>query len=330
MSFSSFELLDHRKPILVFGRDGQVGKALQICLKDLKTPAVFLGRDECDLSSEDSIRQVLNRYQPQVIINAAAYTAVDKAESERDLAFAINAKAPQIMAHYIANIAHGILVHYSTDYVFANTKIVAYTEKDAVGPVDKLCVYGQSKLAGEQVIEEAFNLTNDFGHTSYADRFSRYFILRTSWVYGDGDNFIRTMLRLAGERDQLKVVADQVGVPTSAGWLAEVGIQMAGSRVESGIYHAAPDGETSWHGLAVFAIETAATACEGIEFKSENILPTPAVDYPLLAKRAYNSRLSNVKLKKALSEMAFTGQYPHWQGQVETYVKEYVTASLKS
>jgi dTDP-4-dehydrorhamnose reductase len=330
MSFSSFELLDHSKPILVFGRDGQVGKALQVCLKDLKTPAVFVGRAECDLANEDAIRQVLNRYQPQVIINAAAYTAVDKAEGDHDLAFAINSKAPQVMAHYIANVAHGILVHYSTDYIFADTKTAAYTEKDLVGPADQLCIYGQSKLAGEQAIEEAFNLAHDSGHAKYQDGFSRYFILRTSWVYGDGGNFIRTMLRLAGERDQLKVVADQIGVPSSAQWLAEVGVQMAGSRVESGVYHAVPDGETSWHGLAVFAIETAATAGEGIELKSENILPIPAKDYPLPAKRPYNSRLSNVKLKKALSEMAFTDQYPHWQEQVEAYVKEYVTASLKS
>jgi dTDP-4-dehydrorhamnose reductase len=330
MSFSSFELLDHSKPILVFGRDGQVGKALQVCLKDLKTPAVFLGRHECDLANEDAIRQALNRYQPQVIINAAAYTAVDKAEGDRDLAFSINTKAPQVLAHYIANVAHGILVQYSTDYIFADTKIAAYTEKDLVGPADQLCIYGQSKLAGEQAIEEAFNLAYDSGHDRYQDRFPRYFILRTSWVYGDGGNFIRTMLRLAGERDQLKVVADQIGVPTSAQWLAEVGVQMAGSRVESGVYHAVPDGETSWHGLALFAIETAATAGEGIELKSENILPIPATDYPLPAKRPYNSRLSNVKLKKALSEMAFTDQYPHWQEQVEAYVKEYVTASLKS
>jgi dTDP-4-dehydrorhamnose reductase len=330
MSFSSFELLDQSKPILVFGRDGQVGKALQVCLKDLKVPAVFVGRSECDLANEDAIREVLNRYQPQVIINAAAYTAVDKAEGDRDLAFSINAKAPQVMAHYIANVAHGVLVHYSTDYVFADTKNTAYIEADAVGPVDQLCIYGQSKLAGEQAIEEAFNLAHDSGHDKYQDRFSRYFILRTSWVYGDGGNFIRTMLRLAGERDQLKVVADQVGAPTSAGWLAEVGIQIAGSRVESGIYHAVPDGETSWHGLALFAIETAATAGEGIELKSENILPIPASDYPLPAKRPYNSRLSNVKLKKALSEMAFTGQYPNWREQVKKYVKLVVKESLNS
>lgn len=330
MSYSSFELLDHGRPIVVFGRDGQVGRALQICLKDLKVSAIFLGRTDCDLTSESSIIEVLNRYQPQVIINAAAYTAVDKAEVERDLAFAINAKAPELMARYIANVAHGILVHYSTDYVFADTKQDSYLETDPVGPVEHLNVYGQSKLAGEQAIEEVFNFAHDSGHASYLDKFSRYFILRTSWVYGDGANFIRTMLRLASERDQLKVVADQLGAPTSAQWLAEVGVQIAGSRVESGIYHAVPDGETSWHGLAVFAIETAATCGEGIEVKSENILPIPAKDYPVTARRPHNSRLSNAKLKKALSEMAYTTQYPHWQEQVEAYVKEYVSNSLKS
>jgi dTDP-4-dehydrorhamnose reductase len=332
MSFSSFELLDHSKPIVVFGRDGQVGRALQVCLKDLKMPVVFLGRSDCDLSKDLSIREVLNRYQPQVIINAAAFTAVDKAESadQRELAFAINAMAPKIMAQYAAGVSHGILVHYSTDYVFADTKTTAYLETDSAGPVDQLSVYGQSKLAGEQAIEEAFNLAHDSGHEAYADRFSRYFILRTSWVYGNGGNFIRTMLRLASERDQLKVVADQIGVPSSAEWLAEVGIEMAGSRVESGIYHAVPDGEVSWHGLAIFAIETAATNGEGIEVKSENILPIPATDYPVTAVRPYNSRLSNQKLKKSLSDMAFTGQYPHWREQVEKYVKQVVEESLKS
>jgi dTDP-4-dehydrorhamnose reductase len=332
MSYSSIELLDHSRPILVFGRDGQVGRALQVCLKDLKVPAVFLGRADCDLTSGSSIVEVLNRYQPQVIINAAAYTAVDKAENlgEREIAFAINAKAPAVMARYIANVAHGILVHYSTDYVFADTKQDAYFETDPVGPVRSLNIYGQSKLAGERAIEEVFNLVHDSGHASYADKFARYFILRTSWVYGDGINFIRTMLRLAAERDQLKVVADQVGAPTSAQWLAEIGVQMAGLRVASGIYHAVPDGETSWHGLAVFAIETAASCGEGVEVRSENISPIPASDYPVPAKRPYNSRLSNTKLKKALSEMAFTGQYPDWQEQVEAYVKEYVSNSLKS
>ncbi len=332
MPYSSFEHLDHTRPILVFGRDGQVGRALQACLKDLKVPVVFLGRSECDLSSESSITEVLNRYQPQVIINAAAYTAVDKAEdaSQRELAFAINAKAPALMARYISNVSNGILVHYSTDYVFADTKQTAYLESDSTGPVDSLCVYGQSKLSGEQAIEEAFNLAQDSGRATYQDKFSRYFILRTSWVYGDGGNFVRTMLRLAGERDQLKVVADQVGAPSSAQWLAEMAVKMAGSRVESGIYHVVPDGEVSWHGLAEFAIEAAITAGEGLMLKSENIIPIPAKDYPTPAKRPHNSRLSNSKLKKALSEMAFAGEYPHWQDQVREYVNGHVKSSLKS
>lgn len=332
MSFSSFELLDHSKPIVVFGRDGQVGRALQVCLKGLKVPIVFLGRSDCDLSNETSIIEALNRYQPQVIINAAAYTAVDKAESadQRELAFAINAIAPKIMAQYAAGVAHGIFVHYSTDYVFADTKKKAYLETDNVGPVNQLCVYGQSKLAGEQAIEVAFNFAEDSRYDTYADRFSRYFILRTSWVYGDGSNFIRTMLRLATERNQLKVVADQVGVPSFAGWLAEVGVKMVGSRAESGIYHAVPDGEVSWYELAVFAIETAATYSEGFEVKSENILPISATVYSALAPRPYNSRLSNQKIKKALSKMNFTGQYPHWREQVEKYVRQAVEESFKS
>lgn len=332
MHYSSWELQRHTRPILVFGQDGQVGKALQTYLRNLKVQVLFLGRLDSDLSSESSITQVLNKYQPQVIINAAAYTAVDKAEdlTECDLAFAINAKAPELMARYIANISHGILIHYSTDYVFADTKQTAYLETDSTGPVDSLCIYGQSKLRGEQAIEEAFNFARDSGRANNQDKFSRYFILRTSWVYGDGQNFIRTMLRLATECDQLKVVADQIGVPTSAQWLAEIGFQMAGSGLGSGIYHAVPDGQTSWHGLALFAIETATSCCEGIKIKAENIDPIPATEYPLPAKRPYNSRLNNEKLKKALSEMGFTGQYPHWKKQVRQYVKECVEQSLKS
>ncbi len=337
MSYSFFEFLDHGKPILVFGRDGQVGRALQVCLKDLKAPVVFLGHSDCDLSNELSVREVLNRYQPQVIINAAAYTAVDKAEgpNEREIAFAINAIAPKIMAQYTAGVSHAVLVHYSTDYVFADSKKTAYLETDQVGPINQLCVYGQSKLAGELAIKEAFdlNVSGDLSDMSQVDQqsnVSRYYILRTSWVYGDGSNFIRTVLRLAGERDQLRVVADQVGAPTSAQWLAEIGVQMAGCNLESGIYHAVPDGEVSWHGLAVFAIETAASYGEGIEVKSENILSIPATDFPVPAARPYNSRLDNQKLKKALSQMAFTGQYPQWRDQVEKYVKQVVEESLKS
>jgi dTDP-4-dehydrorhamnose reductase len=338
MSYSSFELLDRSKPILVFGRDGQVGRALQVFLKDLKTPVVFLGRSDCDLSNGLSIRDVLNRYQPQVIINAAAYTTVDKAESadQRELAFSINAMAPKIMAQYAAGVAHGILVHYSTDYVFADTKTTAYLETDTVGPVDQLCVYGQSKLAGELAIKEAFDLNSygasgdlgdvldglDVSEVDQQSSVSRYFILRTSWVYGDGGNFIQTMLRLACERDQLKVVADQVGAPTSAQWLAEIGVQMAESRLESGIYHAVPDGEVSWYDLAQFAIAAAKDHGASLRVKCKNIKPIAAIEYPLPAKRPYNSRLSNKKLKKILLHMGDTKKYPTWQSQVKEYVRQ--------
>jgi dTDP-4-dehydrorhamnose reductase len=339
---SSINSLLSTNKCLIIGSNGQVGRALKgLIYGQTLSNAVFWDRKDCDLENADELAQMIAACKPQVIINASAYTKVDQAEKENDIAFAINEKAVAVMARYISQQEGGILLHYSTDYVFADSKTTAYLETDTVGPVDQLCVYGKSKLAGELAIREAFDLNtfstssnlSDGLDVSVADQqasMSRYFILRTSWVYGDGGNFIRTMLRLAGERDQLKVVADQIGAPTSAQWLAEVGIQMAGSSLESGIYHAVPDGETSWHGLAVFAIETAASYGEGIEVKSENILPIPATDYPVPASRPYNSRLSNQKLKKALSEMAFTGQYPHWRDQVEQYVKEYVGQSLSS
>lgn len=324
MPYPSFELLNHSPSILVFGRDGQVGKALQIYLKDLKVPAIFLGRTDCDLTSETSIVEVLNRYQPQVIINAAAYTAVDKAESEQDLAFAINAKAPELMARYLVNVAHGIFVHYSTDYVFADTKQDAYLETDPVGPFDCLNIYGQSKLAGEQAIEGVFNKAHNFGHEGCADNYARYFILRTSWVYGDGDNFILTMFRMASQCEKLKVVVDQVGAPTSAKWLAEVGIQIVDSKVQSGIFHAVPDGETSLHGLVIFVIQTATSNREDIEVRADDISRVLTIDYPVLAKRPHNSRLSNVKLKNVCSKIALNMKYPHWQEQVKEYVKNYL------
>ncbi len=321
MPYLSFELLDHSRPILVFGRDGQVGRALQVASKNLKVPLVFLCRADCDLASETSIIEALNQYQPQAIINAAAYTDVDKAESEYDLAFAVNAKAPELMARYIANMAHGIFVHYSTDYVFADTKQGPYLETDSVGPFDNLNIYGQSKLDGERAIEEAFNLARDFGHDSYADKCARYYILRTSWVYGDGDNFILKMLRMANQHKNLKVIVDQVGAPTSAKWLAELGLQIVDSRVQSGIYHAVPDGETSLYNLIIFAIQSAMSSSQEIKFTTNNVSQVLAVDYPLLTKRPYNSRLSNNKLKNNFSKIAFFAKYPCWQEQVEEYVK---------
>ncbi|MBU3585123.1 dTDP-4-dehydrorhamnose reductase [Polynucleobacter sp. AM-26B4] len=330
MLYSSLKLFNLNQPILIFGRDGQIGKSLQEYFNHLKVPVIFLGRLDCDLSDELAIKKILNHYSPSIIINAAAYTEVDKAESEIQLAFAVNAKAPEVMARYIANVPHGILVHYSTDYVFGDTKKTAYFETDSTGPIEKLSIYGQSKLAGEKAVEEVFNFGQDSRYASAQDNLSRYFILRTSWVYGDGGNFILTMLRLAAEKDQLRVVCDQLGVPTSAKWLAEIGVQIANSKSESGIYHAVPDGKTSWYELAIFIIEVAASVGRRVKVNEKNIFPIPAIDYPLPAKRPYNSSINNSKLKRALSKLEFSRQYPHWQEQVEDYVRHHVIFNIKN
>jgi dTDP-4-dehydrorhamnose reductase len=203
--------------ILVFGKDGQVGRALQV-LSQVRSQThtheawLFVGRSVVGLSDSHAILRCLESVQPDIVINAAAYTAVDKAQQDHESALAINATAPHVMAQYCAQ--HGAnFVHYSTDYVFDGSKEGWYLETDATNP---LGVYGQSKLAGEALIADAFS--------KHANGVGRYGILRTSWVYGDGNNFIRTMLRLASERSTLRVIDDQYGVPTSASFLAQFGV----------------------------------------------------------------------------------------------------------
>ncbi len=322
VSCSSSGSLNQATKVLVFGKDGQVGRALQECFKHLDVPVVFLGREDCDLSNEVALNELLNHYQPQMIINASAYTAVDLAENERDLAFAINCQAVKLMAQHVANVSNGVFLHFSTDYVYSGLKKERYLESDLPEPTS---VYGQSKLAGELEIIDAFDQASHAKNSS-----SRYYILRTSWVYGDGGNFIRTMLRLAAERDVIKVVADQCGAPTSADWLATVAIQMVDSRVDSGIFHAVPDGQTSWHGLAKFVIEFARELGQKIEVKSGNVLPIGSSEYPLVAPRPKNSCMDNSKLKQALSEAGSVNQFPSWQDQVLKYVENFVRNSLKS
>ena len=298
--------------ILVFGKDGQVGKAFQEILGN-HPQVTWIGRSECDLSHPSQIQETLEKYQPQIIFNAAAYTAVDQAEKEPELAHLINGIAPRIMADYISKQSDGFLIHYSTDYVFDGAKSTPYEETDATNPLGQ---YGKSKLAGELAIEKAFK---DHPQTT-----AKYFILRTSWVYGDGANFIKTMLRLAKERTQLKVISDQWGVPTSALWLAQVGYQFTQSKAPSGIYHAITDGETSWHGLATFAIQTAFNCGVHLQAKSQAITPIPATDYPLPAPRPYNSRMSNQKLKEVLKGAKLGIDFPSWQNQVEQYVRNII------
>jgi dTDP-4-dehydrorhamnose reductase len=311
MPFFSFELIDPSKPIVVFGRDGQIGKALQESFKGLAVPVFFLAHADCDLADEVSINQVLNRHQPQVIINAAAYTAVDKAESEPNLAFAINAFAPKMMAQYTARQPQGVFIHYSTDYVFADTKETAYTETDVTGPVDQLCIYGQSKLAGEQAITETFNLAQN--------KSARYFILRTSWVYGDGANFIKTIWNLAHSKENLRVVNDQIGIPTSAGWLAGVCECLLTKKINSGVYHTVPDGEISWFDLARLIVEYLQEHRASILTKK--LMPISTKEYPTVAKRPYNSRLNNHKLKAAIPNLFCEPEFD-WKHQVIKYLDQ--------
>ena len=310
--------------ILVFGKDGQLGKAFYTLL-DSKLPALvdkfniqYLGRAECDLSKASALNVLLSQFQPNLIINASAYTAVDKAEVEADLAFAINATAPEIMAQYAAE--HGAtFLHYSTDYVFDGEKYGFYLEDDMRNP---LGVYGKSKAAGEEAIAKAFA-----NHTM-----GQYAIFRTSWVYGDGGNFIRTILRLAKDREELKVIEDQYGVPTSAQWLAKLSldlvmdVQGAFTRFPSGIYHAVPAGEINWHGLASFAVQAALDAGVTLKACPTSIKPIPAVEYPLPAPRPMNSRMSTDKLRRLFEgrgDMPKLEQLNQpWDVDVKTYVSQ--------
>jgi dTDP-4-dehydrorhamnose reductase len=316
MPFSALHLLDPKRSILVFGSDGQVGREVKAYLENLNIPAIFLGRSQCDLSDAVELLAVLNRYRPQIIINAAAYTAVDKAESEINLADAINAKAPLIMADYLVGVANGTMVHFSTDYVYSGSLERPYLESDSTGPLSQ---YGKSKLEGDLGIEEIFK-----NYPKSHQSASRYFILRTSWVYGQGNNFIRTILRLAQERDQLRIVADQYGAPSSANWLAKVALVLTASRLAGGIYHAVPDGVATWHDLAVCVVQSAAQYEKQIRIKPESILPISSEEYPVAAVRPKNSRLDNRKLKLALIQLADMDPYPRWQDQVDQYVKQEV------
>ena len=297
---------------LVFGKDGQLGRAFQLALGD--SDSIFIGRQECDLSNSRAVLECLRAINPDCIINAAAYTAVDKAEEEKEkeTAFTVNALALKAMAEYCA--AHQKkLIHFSSDYVFDGMKSSPYVESDLCMP---LSVYGQSKYAGELAIIEAFaSQPMPLGKAR-----GQYSILRTSWVYGDGANFIRTILRLAKERSSLNIVADQFGVPTSTDWLAKLTIAvLQESQWASGVYHAVPAGRTSWYELARFVVEYAQSLGVQFALNIDQILPIPASDYPLPAKRPMNSQLSTRKLADALpSYQNLLTQ--DWKISVESYL----------
>jgi dTDP-4-dehydrorhamnose reductase len=267
--------------LLVLGKNGQVGWALQRALAPLGQ-VVALGREDADLADAAGLRRAVEDAGADLIVNAAAYTAVDKAESEPELADRINHRAVAELGAMAA--ARGALVvHYSTDYVFDGSGSAPYREDDATGPRS---VYGATKLAGEQALVGSG---------------ARHVIFRTSWVHaGRGHNFIRTMLRLAGERDSLRVVADQMGAPTSAETIAEVTATAIRTGLADGVYHLVAGGETSWHGLAQFVIGEALALRAPLKARPESVVAISTADYPTPAVRPANSRLDTNKLRRSL------------------------------
>ncbi|PKO42141.1 MAG: dTDP-4-dehydrorhamnose reductase [Betaproteobacteria bacterium HGW-Betaproteobacteria-4] len=288
--------------ILLLGKDGQVGWQLQRSLAP-HGPVVACGRNECDLSDPLQIRSVIRQIRPSIIVNAAAWTAVDKAEAEPDLVRRINAEAPGILAEEAAELG-ALLVHYSTDYVFDGSKGAPYVETDPTGP---LSVYGRSKLAGEEAICAVDG---------------RSLIFRTSWVFGArGDNFVKTILRLAREKDSLEVVDDQLGSPTPAALIATVtGVALAmvrygqpGKMAKNEIYHLAAARPVSWCEFARTIVGLAGQMPGfKLRLKPDAIRPITTAEYPTPARRPANSRLDCTRL-----ETDFGLQMPDWQPYLE-------------
>lgn len=271
------------KKILLTGVNGQVGHALQQAFAKHAVDIVALDRFQLDLTDISAIRSVVQIIEPDLIINPAAYTAVDKAEAEPDLAYAINATAPQVLAEEAAKL-NARLIHFSTDYVYAGNKQNVYLETDLTQP---LSVYGKSKLAGEEAIRAVG---------------VRHLIFRTSWVYGAyGKNFMKTILRLAAERDELRVVVDQFGAPTSSNSIAQAVLAVIDTwQHQTGTYHLVNAGETSWHGFAQAIIEEYArlNLTPSLKVSAQHIHAITTQDYPTPAARPANSRLDCEKLKQ--------------------------------
>jgi dTDP-4-dehydrorhamnose reductase len=292
--------------ILLLGKNGQVGWELQRSLAPLGEVIALDSRstDYCgDLANLSGLSETVDRLRPDVIVNAAAYTAVDKAESELELARTVKARAPGVLAE-AAQRCGALLVHYSTDYVFDGSGDTPWCETDTVAP---LSVYGQTKLDGERLI---------------AEQCANHLIFRTSWVYAArGNNFAKTMLRLAKERDKLTVINDQFGAPTGAELLADVTahtIRQTVTKPElAGLYHLVAGGETTWHGYAQFVIEHARKAGIPIMVTLDDIAPVPTTAFPTPAKRPHNSRLNTRKL-----QTAFNLVLPAWEQGVARMLNE--------
>ncbi len=295
--------------ILLFGKSGQVGWELQRALAPLGnlTALDFNSSDFCgDFTNPEGVAETVRRLQPDVIVNAAAHTAVDKAESEPDLAYLLNAQSVEAIAREAQKLGAWV-VHYSTDYVFPGDGETPWKETDATGPLN---VYGETKLAGEQLLQQ------------HCDK---HLIFRTSWVYaGKGNNFAKTMLNLAKTRDTLSIISDQFGAPTGAELLADCtahAIRTALVKPEvAGLYHLVASGMTTWADYAELVFAKARQA--GIELAVQDIKKVPTSAYPTPARRPSNSRLSTEKFQST-----FNLQLPQWQVGVERMLEELFTAA---
>jgi len=287
-----------RMKILLLGKNGQVGWELQRSLAPLGE-LLALDRhstSHCgDLTHLEELANTVREFRPDVVVNAAAYTAVDKAESDAQTAHVVNALAPEVLSSACAAIG-ARLVHFSTDYVFDGRGHAPWTESDPTGPVN---VYGQSKLAGE---------------LGLAKQGAKHVIFRTSWVYGtEGGNFAKTMLRLAQEREKMTVINDQFGAPTGAALLADVtALALQASEPLSGIYHVAAAGETTWFDYANYVLRQAKVLKPHLNLRVQEVLPVPTSDFPTPAKRPLNSRLNCSRLEQALQI-----KLPAWQTGVD-------------
>lgn len=290
--------------ILITGRNGQVGWELQRAFA-ASVEVIAIDAEEMDLAEPEAIRRFVRETRPNLIINPAAYTAVDKAESEPDLAMAINGIAPGVLAEEALKL-DATLVHYSTDYVFDGEKSTPYTEDDVPNPQS---VYGKTKFAGEQAVRASG---------------CKHLILRTSWVYGvHGSNFIKTMLRLARERDELRIVADQFGAPTWARDLASMTVNALiawemcdWSEELGGLYHLTAGGRTNWHQYAEEVVRLARQYDTALAAKPLNIHPIATHEYPLPAKRPVNSVLANDKIRETFGIVL-----PPWQDSLSECVR---------
>jgi dTDP-4-dehydrorhamnose reductase len=291
--------------ILLTGKDGQVGFALHKKLASLGE-VVATNRHELDLGNPEAIKTFIDKIKPDIIINPAAYTEVDKAESEKLLAHQINAVAPQVLAEKASEL-HIPIMHFSTDYVFDGLKKEPYLETDQANPRS---VYGQTKWEGEETIRHH----------------KKHIILRTSWVYGGhGQNFLKTILKLAQEKSSLNVVSDQMGTPTSSDLLANVTYNIVKTILKNtnfkdfGTYHVTSMGHTDWFHYACFIVDEAMRLGLKTTMTSKDIKPISSDLYPTLAKRPTNSRLDTSKIKKT-----FMLELPHWEEEVKKVLKEII------